>query len=246
MSFYKTIEELDDKGIKKELKIWHYMYTIECSICNKIILRTEVIEYNKEFIGKICKSCSEREENDVTSETESRIKRIQKICERAEVEVMKGEILRMISMRYTDREILDWNFIKLFQENKNELEKVIREILDEYLRKRIEKDDEIEENSDNLEKIGEILSPEEHEIWEENTKDFNENEFENENENVINTEGFSLSQNSDSNNSLNIEDSDTKSENELLNMANQDQIKRIIENALGLTANALDHALGAG
>ncbi|CAB4445004.1 unnamed protein product [Rhizophagus irregularis] len=73
-----------------------------------------------------------------------------------------------------------------------------------------------------------------------------ENEFENNNENVINTEGFGLSQNSDSNNSLNIEDSDTESENELLNMANQDQIKRIIENAVRLTANALDHALGQG
>jgi hypothetical protein len=29
-------------------------------------------------------------------------------------------------------------------------------------------------------------------------------------------------------------------------MANQDQIKRIMENALGLTANALDYTLGVG
>ncbi|PKY56690.1 hypothetical protein RhiirA4_428433 [Rhizophagus irregularis] len=130
------------------------------------------------------------------------MKRIQEICKGAEVEVIEGEILQMITSG-----------------------------------KR-------QENLDDSEKIGEILDPKEHEIWEENIRDFDENEFENNNENVINTEGFGLSQNSDSNNSLNIEDSDTESENELLNMANQDQIKRIIENAVRLTANALDHALG--
>ncbi|CAB4424280.1 unnamed protein product [Rhizophagus irregularis] len=106
-----------------------------------------------------------------------------KICEGAEVELTEEEILRMISMRYMDREILDWKFIKLFQENKNELEGVIKEVLDEYLegRVKIEENNREEEDLDNSEKVGEILDLEEYEIWEENTKDFDENEFENNN-----------------------------------------------------------------
>ncbi|PKY55777.1 hypothetical protein RhiirA4_475471 [Rhizophagus irregularis] len=87
------------------------------------------------------------------------------------------------SLGYTDREILDWKFIKLFQENKNELEGVIKEILDEYLEGRVEtkENNREEEDLDNSEKVGEILDLEGYEIWEENTKDFDENEFENNN-----------------------------------------------------------------
>ncbi|PKY62409.1 hypothetical protein RhiirA4_432510 [Rhizophagus irregularis] len=120
-----------------------------------------------------------------------------------------------------------------------------------------------EDNIDDSEKVGEILDPEEYEIWEENTKDFNENEFENNNENVINTEGFGSSQNSDSNNSLNIKDSniensDTKSElsdynlqdlfqeNILLNMgATLDEMRNLfrtfVQNQYG---NDLENDLG--
>ncbi|EXX52273.1 hypothetical protein RirG_254460 [Rhizophagus irregularis DAOM 197198w] len=130
-----------------------------------MILKKEAVKYNKEFTGEICKSCSERKENDV-SETELRVKRIQKICEGAEVEVMEGEILRMINMGYTDGEILNWKFIKLFQENKNELEGVVKEILDKYLEEQIETEgnNEEEEDTNDSEKIGKILDPEEYEI----------------------------------------------------------------------------------
>ncbi|PKK57479.1 hypothetical protein RhiirC2_797951, partial [Rhizophagus irregularis] len=165
-----------------------------------------------------------------------------------------------------DGEILNWKFIKLFQENKNELEGVIKEILDKYLEEQIETEgnNEEEEDTNNSEKIGEILDPEEYEIWEGNSEDFDENKVENNDENIINTEGFGLSQNSDSNNLLNIknsdiENSDTESElsdynlqdlfqkNILLNMATEIQMRRMLENALGLTANnALDNALEAG
>ncbi|EXX66634.1 hypothetical protein RirG_121920 [Rhizophagus irregularis DAOM 197198w] len=162
-------------------------------------------------------------------------------------------------MGYRNVDILSADFIRKFQEYKNESEKEIRRILDKYLKKfEIEKsEEEVEEendDTDNSEKIGEILDPEEHEIWEENTENFNENEFESENENVINTGGFGLSQNSDSNNSLNIEDSDSESEisdynlqdlfqeNILLNMATEAQMRRIVENAIGLASNALDNA----
>ncbi|GBC14388.2 hypothetical protein GLOIN_2v1805480 [Rhizophagus irregularis DAOM 181602=DAOM 197198] len=169
-------------------------------------------------------------------------------------------------MGHTDGEILNWKFIKLFQENKNELEGVIKEILDKYLEEQIETEgnnEEEEDTNNNSEKIGEILDPEEYEIWEGNSEDFDENEVENNDENIINTEGFGLSQNSDSNNSLNIKNSDIENsdteielsdynlqdlfqENILLNMATEIQMRRMLENALGLTANALDNALEAG
>ncbi|GBC43016.2 hypothetical protein GLOIN_2v1847961 [Rhizophagus irregularis DAOM 181602=DAOM 197198] len=274
MSFYKTIEELDDKGIEEELRIWHYMYTIECPTCNKIILKKEAIEaveYNKEFIERICKSCYEKElenvkdENELDDETEieKRLEQLKNLIKVLEIEVSDGELLRLMSMGYRNVDILSADFIRKFQEYKNESEKEIKRILDEYLKKfEIEEsEEEVEEendDTDNSEKIGEILDPEEYEIWEENTEDFNKNEFENENENVINTGGFGLNQNSDSNNSLNIKDSDNESEisdynlqdlfqeNILLNMATEAQIRRIVENATGLAPNALDNALGAG
>ncbi|PKK57043.1 hypothetical protein RhiirC2_798767 [Rhizophagus irregularis] len=192
-------------------------------------------------IGEIvCKDCR-KEEN--SNEIDERIRELKKIFESSGIIITEGELSRIISIRYTNGEILDKEFIEIFQENKNELERELRKKLDKLLREQAgiinseengEKSDNKkseEEDSDDSEKIGEILSPEEYEIWEENTRDFDENKFENENENVINTEDF---------------DSDTESENKLKNMANQDQIKRIIENALGFASNALDNALGAG
>ncbi|CAB4443570.1 unnamed protein product [Rhizophagus irregularis] len=136
-----------------------------------------------------------------------------------------------------------------YPEYKNEADEEIKRILDEYLKKfeiEEESEEEVKEENDDTdksEKTGEILSPEEHEVWDENTEGFNENEFENENENVINTEGFGLSQNSDSNSD--IENSDTKSElsdynlqdlfqeNILLNMgATRDEVREDFRAAL--------------
>ncbi|GET66929.1 hypothetical protein GLOIN_2v1791176 [Rhizophagus irregularis DAOM 181602=DAOM 197198] len=186
MSFYKTIEELDDKEIEEELRIWHYMYTIECPICNKIILKKEAIkavEYNKEFIERICKSCYEKElenvedenESDDETEIEKRLEQLKNLIKILEIEVSDGELLRLISMGYRDVDILSADFIRKFQEYKNESEKEIRRILDEYLKKfEIEESEkEVEEendDTDNSEKIGEILDLKEHEIWEENTE----------------------------------------------------------------------------
>ncbi|PKY32656.1 hypothetical protein RhiirB3_394197 [Rhizophagus irregularis] len=108
MSFYKTIEELDDKGIEEELRIWHYMYTIECPICNKIILKKEAIEaveYNKEFIERICKSCHEKklenleDENELNDEMEieKRLEWLKNLIKVLEIEVSDGELLKLIS-----------------------------------------------------------------------------------------------------------------------------------------------------
>ncbi|PKB92443.1 hypothetical protein RhiirA5_444643, partial [Rhizophagus irregularis] len=107
MSFYKTIEELGDKGIEEELKIWHYMYTRECPMCNKIILKKEAIEaveYNEEFIEKICKSCYEKgpenleDENKLDDETEmeKRLEQLRNLIKVLEIEVSDGELLRLI------------------------------------------------------------------------------------------------------------------------------------------------------
>ncbi|RIA82236.1 hypothetical protein C1645_862983 [Glomus cerebriforme] len=121
-----------------------------------------------------------------------------------------------------------------------------------------ENDEEEKDNTDELEKIGEILSLGEHEDWDENIEDINENEIEDELQNIINTEGFDLSQNSESNSSLNIEISDTESklsnynlqelfqENRILNMATEVQMARLLERVHGLPDGALNNILAAG
>ncbi|RGB22898.1 hypothetical protein C1646_677511 [Rhizophagus diaphanus] len=52
-------------------------------------------------------------------------------------------------MGYEDKEILSWGFIKLFQENKNELEEVIKRILDEYLKKKLNTEENENEETTN-------------------------------------------------------------------------------------------------
>ncbi|RGB24085.1 hypothetical protein C1646_773590, partial [Rhizophagus diaphanus] len=359
MEHYVTIKELNNEEIVKEFKKWYNTNIIECPLCQKMILIKEAIDYNKEFNGRICKSCFEKEENN--NKIELRIEKIMKICKRAEIKVTREEIIQVLKMGYEDKEILSWGFIKLFQENKNESEEVIKEILDKYLEKEMntEENEEMtneiteteerlrrikglikyleieategellmlirmgytdgdiikinEENELSIEemvqkllkekdevlgevteieickllewgynsrailnnriifqyrklkmeldlyeeddkKIGEILCPEEYEEWDENIENIGENEIEND----INMGDFGSNQNSDSNNSLNIKDSDNESEifdynlqelfqEEILNMATENQMKRIVENALGLPANALNAPLGAG
>ncbi|GBC41201.2 hypothetical protein RIR_jg38707.t1 [Rhizophagus irregularis DAOM 181602=DAOM 197198] len=71
MESYMKIKELDDEEIIGELRRWYTTNATECPLCNKMILKKEAVKYDKEFTGEICKSCSEREENDV-SEAELR------------------------------------------------------------------------------------------------------------------------------------------------------------------------------
>src|SRR6185369_5719605 len=273
MENYMMIKELDDEGVIKELRRWYSTNAMECPLCNKMILKKEAIEYNKEFIGEICRSCFERKEED-TDGIDKRIRELKEMCDEMKIIVTEGGLLRLTSMGYTDGQILDEEFIEIFQENRNELEEELRKKLDKLLKEqagivsseesgeRSDNEESEKEDTDDSEKIGEILNPEEHEIWEENTKDFEENEFENNNENILNTEGFGLSQNSDSNNSLNnknsdIEDSDTGSEltdynlqdlfqeNELLNMANRDEIRADNREDLRMFGNViLGHDIG--
>ncbi|RGB21678.1 hypothetical protein C1646_678358, partial [Rhizophagus diaphanus] len=136
-------------------------------------------------------------------------------------------------MGYTDGDIISKDFMEKFQMNKEKSGEEIKKILDEYLRKFNDDDEEINEenieeivqkllkerdevqgiyrklkieldpdkkddkevkeklrdyilelekdgyNTDNSEKIGEILSPEEYEEWDENIENIGEDEIEN-------------------------------------------------------------------
>ncbi|CAB4416255.1 unnamed protein product [Rhizophagus irregularis] len=65
MENYMIIKELDDEGVIEELRRWYSTNAIECPLCNRMLLTKEAVEYNEEFIGKICRSYSEREEEDI-------------------------------------------------------------------------------------------------------------------------------------------------------------------------------------
>ncbi|PKY49366.1 hypothetical protein RhiirA4_545217 [Rhizophagus irregularis] len=68
----KPIEELDDEEIIKELKKWYSENALVCPICNKMILVKEAVERDKEFLGKICSSCFEIEQEEEPIAMQSR------------------------------------------------------------------------------------------------------------------------------------------------------------------------------
>ncbi|GET50524.1 ribonuclease H-like domain-containing protein [Rhizophagus irregularis DAOM 181602=DAOM 197198] len=257
---YMEMINLEDKELRKEIHKWLNENTTWCERC-------EIRWMNDMFRlgGTVCRDCEEEDINEI----DDRVKRLQKIFEDIGIMIIEEELLRLTSMGYTDGEILDKEFIEIFQENKNESEKELKKKLDKLLKEQAgvidseesgeksDNEESEEDNTDDSEKIGEILSPEEYEIWDGSDEDFEEEESENKIENVINTGGFGLNQNSDSNSSLNFKNSDMESEisdynlqelfqENIVNMANEVQIRRIMENAMGLAPNALDNALGAG
>ncbi|GBC28000.1 ribonuclease H-like domain-containing protein [Rhizophagus irregularis DAOM 181602=DAOM 197198] len=264
---YMEMIDLEDKELRKEIHKWLNQNTTWCERCEirwmNDMFRLGWMDDMSRVRGMVCKDCEE--EN--IDEIDDRVKRLQKIFEDIGTMITEEELLRLTSMGYTDGEILDKEFIEIFQENKNESEKELKKKLDKLLKEQAgvmdseesgeksDNEESEEDNTDNSEKIGEILSPDE--IWDGSDEDFEEEESENEIENVINTGGFGLNQNSDSNSSLNFKNSDTESEisdynlqelfqENIVNMANEAQIRRIMENAMGLAPNALDNALGAG
>jgi len=134
MSFYKTNEELDDKGLKEELRIWYYMYTIECSICNRIILEKEAVEYDKEFIGKICKSCSTKEEDEEWNKNIENIneEEIENIINTGGLNLSQesdqNDLLINNNNSDTESELSDYNLQDLFKEE-NIMEATRAEVL---------------------------------------------------------------------------------------------------------------------
>ncbi|GBC21803.2 hypothetical protein GLOIN_2v1765994 [Rhizophagus irregularis DAOM 181602=DAOM 197198] len=197
----------------KELRIKLYEWINEnTTFCNECGIRWMNNKFNE---GKTkCRDC-ENDENEI----DIRVKRLKQICDDNKIEITDGELLRLISMGYTDGEILDQEFIEIFQGNKNELEKNLRRILNKFLKQQAgiedsessgnesdnEKSDGFEKESDGSGKDGEILKP--------NESDNNENFEEPYEENIINRPGFDSSESSESNSEDKSEISDYNIEN---------------------------------
>ncbi|CAB4473127.1 unnamed protein product [Rhizophagus irregularis] len=170
---YMGIIELEDKELRREIHKWLNENTTWCERC-------EIRWMNNmfRFGGTVCKDC---EEEDV-DEIDDWVKRLQKIFEDIGTIVTEEELLRLTSMGYTDGEILDKEFIEIFQENKNESEEELKKKLDKLLKEQAgiidseesgeksDNEESEEDNTDDSEKTGEILSPDE--IWDENIENF--------------------------------------------------------------------------
>ncbi|GET58687.1 hypothetical protein GLOIN_2v1765994 [Rhizophagus irregularis DAOM 181602=DAOM 197198] len=207
----KYFQEIDtnDKELRTKLYEWINENTTFCDECGIRWMNNKFDE------GKTkCRDC-ENDENEI----DIRVKRLKQICDDNKIEITNGELLRLISMGYTDGEILDQEFIEIFQGNKNDLEKNLRRILDKFLKQQAgiedsessgnesdnEKSDGFEKESDGSEKNGEILNP--------NDTDSNENFEEPYEENIINRPGFDSSESSESNSEDKSEISDYNIEN---------------------------------
>ncbi|RGB27505.1 hypothetical protein C1646_769016 [Rhizophagus diaphanus] len=120
----KEIIQILDFGIKhKIMKTKDFMEYY-------MILIKETMDYNKEFEGRICKSCFEKEENN--NKIKLRIERIMKICETLKVETTREEIIQLLKMGYEDKK-----FRKEINTEENENEETTNEITEteEKLRK---------------------------------------------------------------------------------------------------------------
>ncbi|RGB27503.1 hypothetical protein C1646_673923 [Rhizophagus diaphanus] len=180
MEKYAQIIDLDEKELRIQFYEWMNENTTFCDECGIRWINNRFDEEKTK-----CKNC----EID-----ELRIKNLKKICNNAKVEIMERELLRLISMIYTNGEILDQEFIEVFQKNKNNLEKNLKQILDKFLNQRAGvKDSKSSGNkSDNEESDGskEILSPNN----DDNNENFEEPQKENDEENIINRPDFDSSE----------------------------------------------------
>ncbi|EXX55601.1 hypothetical protein RirG_223980 [Rhizophagus irregularis DAOM 197198w] len=201
--------DTDDKELRIKLCEWINENTTFCDECGIRWINNKFDE------GKTkCRDC-ENDENEI----DIRVKRLKQVCDNNKIEITNGELLRLISMGYTDGEILDQEFIEIFQGNKNEMEENLRRILDKFLKQQAgiedsessgnesdnEKSDGSEKESDGSGKDGEILNP--------NDTDNNENFEEPYEENIINRPGFDSSESSESNSEDKSEISDYNIEN---------------------------------
>jgi hypothetical protein len=161
---YMEVIELEDKELRKEIHKWLNENTTWCERC-------EIRWMNSMFRigGNICKDCEKEDINEI----DNRVKRLKKIFEDIGMIIIEEELLRLTNMGFTDGEILDKEFIEIFQENKNKSEKELKKKLDKLLKEQAgiidseesgEKGDNEEsegDNTDDSEKTGEILNPDE-------------------------------------------------------------------------------------
>ncbi|POG65410.1 hypothetical protein GLOIN_2v1844775 [Rhizophagus irregularis DAOM 181602=DAOM 197198] len=136
------IIDLEDKEVRKEIHKWLNENTTWCEGC-------EIRWMNNMFrLGEtICEDCKEKD----IDEMDDRVRRLKKIFEDMGIIMIEGELLRLISMGYTDGEILDKEFIEIFRENKNESEKELKKKKDVSF-----EESESETESDTEEKDNEI------------------------------------------------------------------------------------------
>ncbi|PKY59043.1 hypothetical protein RhiirA4_481477 [Rhizophagus irregularis] len=181
------IIDLEDKELIKEIHKWLNGNTTWCERC-------EIRWMNNMFrLGEnICEDCKEED----IDEIDDRIKRLKKTFEDIGIIIIEGELLRLTNIGFTDGEILDKEFIEIFQENRNESEKELKKKLDKLLKEQAgiidseesgeksDNEESEENNTDDSEKIGEMLSQEEYEGWDENIENFDEDEFEGEVKNI--------------------------------------------------------------
>ncbi|RGB40470.1 hypothetical protein C1646_753314, partial [Rhizophagus diaphanus] len=193
--------------------------------------KNELEEVIKRILDKYLKKENEETTNEIT-ETEERLRKVKELIKYLEIEVNEGELLIEEIKRILDEyleisvneneEINEENELsieemvqKLLKERNEVLETVteieihdkkVREKLNEYILE-LENKKKDEYDTDESEKIEEILSPGEYDKWDKNIENIRENEI----ENNINTEKFNLSQELDKN-SLLINNSDTESE----------------------------------
>ncbi|RIA93531.1 hypothetical protein C1645_819287 [Glomus cerebriforme] len=142
-----TLKNKDDDEREKEIIIaekWREKGHISITIAKiKRLLRLGYDESRVENDIELINSVNDElkiklNELDDETETEKRLKGLERINESLGVNITEEELVRLIKMEFKNVDIINKEFIKLFQENKNEKEENIKEILDEYLRKQIE------------------------------------------------------------------------------------------------------------
>ncbi|PKY49336.1 hypothetical protein RhiirA4_422868 [Rhizophagus irregularis] len=212
-----------------------------------MMLRTEAIEYSVEFSEKICKNCFEerKENNNEITEKEKATIIAEKWIEKGHVNVTIGGIMRLLKLGYNEIRLEnDKEFINRYIEYNDLLD-------DELIIKLNELNDETEIEK-RLERLKNLIKVLEIEVSDEELLRLMNMEY----KDIDILKGFGLSQNSDSNNSLNIKDSDNESELSDYNLqdlfkeenmgATRAEMLRALEGALGYAPNTLDGAVPVG
>ncbi|PKB92454.1 hypothetical protein RhiirA5_444605 [Rhizophagus irregularis] len=105
VSEIQRIKDLEDKEVRKEIHKWLNENTTWCEGC-EIRWMNSMLRLGE----TICEDCKEED----IDEVDDRVKRLKEIFEDMEIIIIEGELLRLISMGYTDGEILDKEFIEIF------------------------------------------------------------------------------------------------------------------------------------
>jgi hypothetical protein len=182
-------------------------------------------------------------EEEVNRKQKAKVDRLLKIAKERDIEVSERELSRLVSYEFDEKEIFSEGFIRKFQEIKNELKSYIVEELGKFF----DKQKKGTENDKKIELISNVSENGEIEIVTDNRE-----EDENNLEKPINMDDFRLSEESDSEKlnirpeDINNSDNESDTLEETNNMATENQVKRIFEQAMGLPDGTLNNALALG